>query len=88
MDPKVEEALDDEEGKKRNRKRILLYEIEGTKYWEQVYKDTDCQFDINKLYIQKEFDIFQYEVYAETGDFPTKKERNAKIKELKEKYKK
>src|SRR5689334_8905081 len=42
-DPKVEEALD-EEHKKVMRKRIYNYEVEDTKYWEDIYKDTDCRF--------------------------------------------
>lgn len=85
-DPKVEEALEDEEEKKRNRNRIYSYEVADTQYWEQIYKDTNCQFDIRKLHIQKEFDIWCYEVYAEKGRFPTKAIKKEKLVQLKKKH--
>jgi hypothetical protein len=86
LDPKIEEALDDEEGKKRNRKRILDMEISDSKHWEQIYQDTNCKFNINKLYKQRDFDLWQYQVYYETGKFPTVKEKAVKKKELRKKY--
>ncbi len=84
LDPKIEEALDSEE--KRHRKRILDMEINDSVYWEDIYKDTNCQFNIQKLYKQKELDIWVYEVYYETGNWPTSKEKAQKRKELKKKY--
>jgi hypothetical protein len=86
LDPKIEEALDSEENKKSHRKRLLDMEIADSVYWEDIYKDTNCQFNIQKLYKQKEFDIWGYQVDYETGKNPTKKERRAKMKELKKKY--
>lgn len=88
MDPKVEEALDSEENKKSHRKRILDMEVSDSIYWEDIYRDTNCQFDVNRLYMQKEFDIWQYQVYYEKGKFPKSKEKKSKWKELKEKYRK
>jgi hypothetical protein len=88
FDEKLDEALSDEEEKKRHRKKIYDFEVKGTQHWESIYRDTDCKFPIYKLYVQRDFDIFQYEVYYETGQFPSKKERDKKYKELKEKYKK
>lgn len=85
-DPKVEEAIDDEE-KKRNRKKILDYEINDSVYWEDIYKDTNCQFDIKILHRQREYDIWNYEVYYELNRLPTHKECVAKRKELRKKYK-
>ena len=87
LDPKIEEALTSEEDKKSYRKRIYNMEKADSLFWDDIYKDTDCKFDINKLYIQRELDIHQYQVYYETGKMPTLKENKQKIKELKKKYK-
>ena len=84
IDPKLEEALESEE--KRHRKRVFEGEKADTKYWEEIYKDTDCQFNIKILHRQKEFDIWCYEVYYETGEYPNGKERAVKMKELRKKY--
>lgn len=86
LDPRVEEALDDEEGKKRNRKRILDMETEDSKHWEDIYRDTNLQFNIEKLHKQRDFDLWQYRVYYETGEFPTVKEKAQKKRELRRKY--
>ena len=86
LDPKVEEALVSEENKKVYRKRILDMEIEDSNYWEDVYKDTNCQFKIEKLHKEREFQVWSYETYYETGEFPTRKEISVKKKELKKKY--
>ena len=86
IDPKVEEAINDEEEKKMNRKRIYLDEVKDTDYWEQIYADCDCKFNIGKLHKQKELDIWTYEVYYETGKFPKNAETKEKTKELTKKY--
>jgi len=83
IDPAVEEALDAEDDKKKFRKALYEDETEATKYWEEIYRDTNCQFDKNKLYMQKEFDIWTYRVYYETGEYPTRKMQAEKRKELK-----
>lgn len=85
MDPKVEEALD-KDHLKSARKRVLDMEIADAVYWEDIYKDTNCQFNISKLHKQKELDIWCYEVYYETGRDATKKEKAAKRRELRKKY--
>ena len=86
VDPKVEEALDNEENRKKDRKRILDMEIEDSLHWEEIYRDTNCRFDIQKLHKQREFDIWCYQVYYETGRDVTQKEKTAKRKELRRKY--
>jgi hypothetical protein len=86
-DPELEEAIDPEIERKYLRKRILDWEIEGTKWWETVYKETDCKFDINKLYAEKALDIWIYEYYYENGQFPKKQQMTQKRKELRSKYK-
>ncbi len=88
IDPKIIEALEDENEKIRNRKRIYLDEMEDTKHWEQIYHDTNCKFNIRWLYIERDFDIWTYKEYYEKGKFPTGKEKKEKRKELKEKYRK
>ena len=86
LDPKMVDALSDEDEKKKSRRRIYVDELKDTSFWETVYRDTDCKFDMNKLYKQKDFDIWQYAVYYETGNFPTKKEQSDKLRELRKKY--
>lgn len=78
-------AFDDEE-KKTNRKIIYQYEVNSSNWWDIIYKETDMKFPIKRLHIQKEYDIWQYEVYYETSKFPTKKESKDKLKQLRRKY--
>lgn len=85
IDPKLEAAIDSEENKK-HRKIVMDMEIADSVYWEDIYRDTNCQFNIDKLHKQKEFDIFQYRLFYETGKYPTHKEKRAKRKELRKKY--
>jgi hypothetical protein len=87
VDPKVEEVLDCEDIKKNQRRIILQDEKNGTKYWEEIYRDTNCQFGLDRLEMQKELDLWAYQVYYETGKFPTNKECREKRKQLKLKYK-
>jgi hypothetical protein len=84
--PELEEALNNEENKKKARKMIFEDEVDATKYWEEIYRDTNCKFDINKLYSQREFDIWSYEVYYETNEFPNTKMIRTKLKQLNQKY--
>lgn len=86
IDPKVDEALGFEDNGKLDRKRILNMETEDASHWEDIYRDTNCQFNIKKLQKQREFDIWTYEVYYETGHDPTTKEKSIKKKELRKKY--
>ncbi len=86
IDPKIEEAFDDEERGRRNRKRILDMEIADSLHWEDIYRDTNCQFNIKKLHKQREFDIWCYEVHYETGRDVTSKEKKEKARQLRKKY--
>ena len=85
-DPKVIEALEDEEEKKISRKRIFVDEVSDMQYWEQIYKDTGCTFDIRKMYFDKDFQAWSYETFYETGKFPMGEEKTNKKKELRKKY--
>jgi hypothetical protein len=73
---------------KQSRKKILQIEKEGIKYWDIVVKDVDIKIPSWKIEMNKEFDIWQYEVYYETGKFPVRAVRRVKLKELTVKYKK
>lgn len=86
MDPKVDEALDSEENKKHHRKRILDMETSDAQHWEDIFNDTNCTFPIKRLWMQKEFDIWCYEFYYETGRDATKADKRAKWKELRKKW--
>jgi len=88
IDPRIVEALNDEDEGRRNRKRIYMDEVEDTKHWEQIYNDCNLQFPIRKLYEERDFDIWTYKRYYEDGKFPTQKEKREKSKELKKKYSK
>jgi hypothetical protein len=86
VDPKVEEAINSEDEKKSYRKRILDMEIQDSEHWEQIYRDTNCRFDIEKLHKQREFDIWTYQFYYETARDARKAEKKKKWAELKRKY--
>jgi len=84
-DPKLEEAIDSDESI-RLRKRIYDWEVEGASWWETIYKEVDLKFNINLLYIERDFDLWTYRAYYETGEFPTRRKRIEKRKELRKKY--
>jgi len=88
-DPKMEADVTAEENceaSRAARKRLLDMEIRDSEYWEDIYRDTNCQFNIEKLRKQREFDVWSYEVIYNIGRDPTKKEKIAKRKELRKKY--
>lgn len=72
---------------KKYRKKILSVEIAGTKWWRTIYKDTDIKIPEWKLDMNMEFDLWQYQVYYETGVDTTKEQRKDKHKELLLKWK-
>lgn len=85
-DPKMEKILLSEENTKKDRKKILDMEIADSIHWESIYNDTNCQFPIERLRKQREFDLWNYEVCYETGSLPTVKQKSEKMKELRKKY--
>lgn len=94
VDPKFVEALDhiDEaeelglDTKKKHRRNLLNNEIAGTKYWHSIYRETNMKFPIWKLDAAMEFDIWMYQVFFETGEYPKTKEKAQKNKEILRKY--
>lgn len=89
-DEEFEEAIganNEGEAQKKHYRKILKVEQQGTEYWYTVYKETNLQIPLWKLEVAKIYDIWQYEVLLETGKWPTVKEKAAKRKQLKAKYK-
>lgn len=72
---------------KAQRKKIYEYEKNGISLMPTIAIELGLKIPLYKIYLQSEFDIWQYEVFYETGEFPNAKERNLKIKELKKLYK-
>jgi hypothetical protein len=93
QDEKLDEAItrqimyDDRETptppSKKLREKILQVERNSAKYWDTVYKDTNMQFPYWKLVAQMEYDVWQYEIWAIAGKWPTKVECQKMIKEMK-----
>lgn len=83
---KVDKAL---ERSRTENDRKVIYEMEkaDSVYWDDIYKDTNCTFPIRWLCKQRDFDVWQYEVYYKTSKFPTKEQSRKKFKELTQKYK-
>ena len=94
IDKKIEKALDhlnsaeelEMDTQKKQRKIILNDEIAGTYYWDSIYKETNMKFPMWRLESSKEFDTWQYQVFYETGEYPTYKERKIKEKEVRTKH--
>jgi hypothetical protein len=94
IDIKVEKAIGhmnkaeelETDTKKKQRKIILDDEIAGTKYWDEIYHETNMKFPIWRLETAKEFDIWQYQVFYETGSYPKSKDKKKKYKELVDKH--
>jgi hypothetical protein len=84
VDPKVEESLGIDG--RRNKKRILNMEISDSQHWEEIYRDTNCQFDINRLYMERDFDIWTYQFDYDNDRIATTEEKTQKRKELRKKY--
>ena len=95
VDKKFEKALNHVEEadkleidtQKRQRKIILNNEIAGTKYWHEIYHETNMKFPLWRLEAQMEFDVWQYETFYEFGSFAKCSVRHDKWKELVVKHK-
>lgn len=91
IDTKFADALpepDEEEISKGRRKIILDGEIEGSRYWETIYKEMNLSFPIWKLHAQMEYDLAQYEIYYLTGSYPSQKEKHAMRKLINARHRK
>lgn len=88
LDHVVEANFQETDTKKKQRKIILDSEIAGTKYWHDIYKETNMKFPIWRLEAAMERDIWMYQVFYETGEYPMGKESKKKNRELNAKHKK
>lgn len=71
---------------KHLRKKIWDVEVAGTKWWETIYKDTNVKIPMWKLEAAKEFDMWMYEMYYETGHFPKGKGKREYYLKVQQKY--
>jgi hypothetical protein len=71
---------------KRHRKKIYAIELEGAAFWDVIVKDTNIKLAKWKIDLAKEFDMWQYQVYYETGKFPVRRVRRMYVKLLTKKY--
>lgn len=86
LDPKIEEAIDSEENSKKQLKRLWDMETQDSAYWEDIYRDTNCTFPIERLHKQREFDLWCYEFHYENGRTAKTSEKKNRWKELNKKY--
>lgn len=73
---------------KHLRKKIWDVELAGTAWWDVIYKDTNMKFPLWKLEAAKEFDMWMYEEYYETGVFPKGMRKRKKGIEIRRKHRK
>lgn len=71
---------------KHLRKKIWDVEVAGTHWWDVIYKDTNVKIPMWKVEAAKEFDMWVYEVYYETGHFPKGEYRENHYREVQDKY--
>lgn len=86
IEEKVDEALDKDTHTKLHRKHIYDMEFNDSLYWEQIYKDTNCQFGLDRLEMQRQYDVWVYQYYYENGLWPTWNEKIDKKREFKKQY--
>ncbi len=69
--------------------REILYkeEVGAAQYWEVIIKDVDVRIKPYRIEAQREFDLWIYEVFMKTGEWPKSKEKVQKWKEIKTKWK-
>ena len=72
---------------KHLRKKIVNIEKAGTLWWFSICKEVDIKIPEWKVNLFMEFDIWAYEIYYETGFFPTIEKKKEKFKELRAKWK-
>lgn len=64
------------------RNALYRYERDSAAYWEAIYKETNMKFPKWRLFATMELDIWVYEYYAQTGNFPKRKQTRSKWREL------
>jgi hypothetical protein len=85
-DPRLETALGDDTEKKRHRRIIYEYEKASSAWWDVIYHETGMSFPFYWLERQREFDVWQYHVWMNTGEWPKQPDKINKRKKLRKKY--
>ncbi len=73
---------------KRERKKALKFEIESYPYIYDLIKEFNIEIPLWKIQVAIDEDTFQYEYWAEHGEWPSTKESVNKRNQFKNKYKK
>jgi len=71
----------------KTRKLIYNDEVAGTQWWDAIIKEVQIKIPKWRIDLQKEKDLWMYEVFVKTGDYPDNKQCKEKSKELKQKWK-
>ncbi len=89
--PKLDKAWGREnEGQQlseNDRKMIYEDEVSGIQYWDVIITDTNVKIPKWRVEMQKEIDLWMYEVFYKTGDYPRGKFKDQGLKEIKAKWK-
>jgi hypothetical protein len=54
------------------------------RHWEIIYNELNLTFPLYKLYLEREYDTWYYNFFYQVGRDPTRTERRAKLRQLKE----
>lgn len=83
-DHKLAEALDKTD--KKSRKMVYDAELAGVGYWHLIYKEVNLTFPIRRMELEMDYDMYSYEIYWKTGEFPTTKQLSVYKRQLRRKY--
>jgi hypothetical protein len=70
---------------KKERLEILKHEEMGIRWWNTIVKEVNIRIPRAKLEAQKRYDLWQYEYFAEKGEFPTILEKRKYLLALRKK---
>ncbi len=78
---------DQEKLSESERKLIYEDEIAGVSFWDSIIQDTNVKIPKWRVELQKEIDLWIYEVYYKTGEYPKGKFKADTLKAFKAKWK-
>lgn len=80
---RIETALTSSNLTAAQRRLVLADEIAGLKWWDVIIADCELTIKPERVEFQKQLDVWIYQVWAETGKWPTTRMDAAKRKSLK-----
>jgi hypothetical protein len=94
LDPRFKLAIDKESERKPNdppipkllRKAIYIKEMNDTNYQEAIAFEVGLKIPKWKMELEREFDIWVYKCFYETGEYPVRNDNIQKRRELRSKY--